>query len=177
MAWKYYHVFRFLDLLVHMRLLRRLCSLYLSRFLLEGCLFLTSSIWHRLCSSAIFLISFYIFSNFPFISFLRSDTSLLVFSVILWVHTCISFSFWKPLTIVVSPSLTEPIFSKLLCLNSSLITLWCFTFRDAQVSLKWGWLCSPIPVLWVSYFFYSLSQVGLLERRILIRLKDEIKQS
>ena len=75
------------------------------------------SSWYLLLGTdcvLVFFISFNIFSTFSFISFLRSDISLFVFSVILWVHTCISSSFWEPFADAFSPSLTELTFSKLL---------------------------------------------------------------
>ena len=83
-----------------------------------------------------FFISFSIFSSFPSISFLKFATSLFVLSDFLWVRNCISFSFFVPLSRVISSSLTELTFSKLLKVSIT-VSLPCdVSIADALNSLS-----------------------------------------
>ena len=138
--------------------------------------------WYLLLGTdCVHLLFFYLSTFSPiFLSFLSSGLILpyLSFqSFFLWVHGCISFSFWEPLANAVSPSLTELPFPKLLRVSIR-VSLPCdVPTSDALNSLSSEGDCACLDLLFLIFSISVRRKCCLLERRILIKLKDEISQS
>ena len=124
------------------------------------------------CVLLLVLTSLNIFSNLSFNSLLNSAISLFAFSVILCVHTCISFSFRVGQFKASSLFLTELISSTLLRV-SIIVSLPCeASVSDTLISLSIEGDCPRLDHLFLLFpILVVMKNVVLLERRVSINFK------